>query len=278
MCIRREIIISQLVICTAVGIASAGETNPMAETLYNEGKTHFEAGQFEEAMTAFTQAYNLTGEPKLLFNLAATAERLKDLERAAAYYRVYLEELPDAEDAKEVRARIDRLSSAQKAPNASEPPAAEPPAAEPPSSVTAKQAPEETAGPAAPTAPPPDPETYYKTEKEEKKRGPVWPAITVGAGGMMLVSGIITAILAKKKYDDLSDTCSPSCTDDKVSSAKGPAIATDVLLVTGGIAVTAGIIGLVLSKKKQKESRRQALQVFSGPVPNGAFVGAKGNF
>ena len=189
-----------------------------------------------------------------------------DRERARAYYQVYLEELPDAEDAAEVRTRIEELSGA---------PAAE--TTEPPQDNVS-----ETPVPAPSTAATSDLDsedlrTYYQSRKDKKARRIVWPAAVMGAGGLLVAGGIIAAILAKTKYDDLSDTCSPNCTDGKVSSAKAPAVAADVMFITGGIAVTAGVVGLVLSKKKQRESKH-ALQVFSGPLPDGALIGAKGNF
>jgi tetratricopeptide (TPR) repeat protein len=254
-------LVIQVVVTVSCKIAAAEEIDPEAKTFYEEGKAHFEAGRFEEALAAFNEAYNRTTEPKLLFNLGAAAEGMKDRERAKAYYQVYLEELPDAEDADEVRARIEKLSR------------------EPEATPTeaAVEAPTATEIAVALNTENIDPREYYETDKKAKKRGPVWPVAAIGVGGMVLAGGIITAILAKTNYDGLKITCSPDCTDDQVSTAKNPAIAADILFGVGAIATTAGIIGLVLSKKKRKESPT-AMRILPSPMAGGGGMTVGGRF
>jgi tetratricopeptide (TPR) repeat protein len=227
-----------------VAVASEGDIPPDAKEKYEEGKASFEAGDFDVAIVAFTKAYNLSGEPNLLFNLAACAERLGDAQRAIAYYMVYLEEMPDAEDAASVRERVKQLETeGVPAPDETAPSEPEP---------------EETSAPekAAVVAPPPDidPETYY-AEKEEKKKT-IWPALAIGIGSFVLGSALTMAILANKEYTSLENTCKPDCTDDDIGKAKGLAIASDVQFGIGGAAVVAGVVGLVLTKKREKQASR----------------------
>ena len=246
--------------------AVAEELDSETRALYDAGTEHFEAGRFEEALEAFTEVYNRTGEPKLLFNLGAAAEGMGDMERAEAYYKVYLEELPDAEDADAVRARIAHLSEPQStAPELK-------PEKEPEEGPEA--APAEETSPATLNAAEVDAETYYKKEDKPKKRGPIWQTTAMGVGGMVLAGGMISAIMAKSRYDGLEVACKPNCTDEQVSSAKGAATAADVLFAVGGVAVTAGVIGFVLYKRKNREHRGAALRLTPMISPDGAFVGA----
>jgi tetratricopeptide (TPR) repeat protein len=238
----------------------ADEADPKTKAFFDQGKTLFQAGRFEEALAAFTEAYNRTGEPKLLFNLAASAEGMGDRERAKAYYQVYLEELPDAEDAEEVKNRIERLSLPM-AP-AAQKPDVEPQAAEQ-TKVTSK-------------TDNVDAKEYY-SKKEEKKKVPLWPPFTMGLGGMVLASGMITAILAKSKYDGLESTCKPNCSDDQIAPAKASAIAADVQFAVGGVAATAGIIGFFLLRKKYKENAN-GVEVKPQATVNGGGMVVEGSF
>jgi len=61
-----------------------------AKTRYEEGKRHFEAGAFDQALAAFTEAYNLSNKPDLLFNLAVCSEKLGQFDKAIAFYERYV--------------------------------------------------------------------------------------------------------------------------------------------------------------------------------------------
>ena len=251
----------------SVGVAaeaSGSDIPPDVKEKYEEGKAHFEAGAYEEAIAAFTEAYNLTGEPNLLFNLAACAERLGDAERAIAYYRVYLEEVPDAEDAEKVRERVKLLETEGI------------PSPEPEATVAPEPEPEpaeaETAEPPPPDV---DPGKYYAQKKKEKRV--IWPALTIGIGSFVLAGGITTAIMASKEFKSLENTCKPDCTDDDIGKAKGLAVASDVQFGIGGAAVVAGIVGLVLVKRREKQAA-QAFRVTPVGVPGGGAVQIEGRF
>ena len=273
MRIRTALLICRLTAAFWAGTAGADTLDPETRALYDTGTVHFEAERFEQALEVFTEVYNRTGEPKLLFNLGAAAEGMGDLERAEAYYRVYLEELPDAEDADAVRARIANLSEPQAAASELKPEKAP---AEKSGAASAEETPPEP--PAALDAATVDAETYYQQEKKPKKRGPVWQTAVMGVGGMVLAGGMISAIMAKNRYDGLEVACKPDCTDEQLSSARGAAAAADVLFAVGGVAVTAGVVGFVLYKNKNRRRRGAALRVTPMLSPDGAFLGAEGGF
>ncbi len=228
------------IILSGTAPAFADDADAENKAAFEKGRALYEEGRFQEAHDVFTEIYNRTGEPKLLFNLAASAEGMGDSERAKAYYQVYLEELPDAEDAAEVRERIKRLSEPS-APIEVKPSPTPEPVEKKPAVLDSENV---------------DASTYYK--KEEKKKRPWWPVLTMGLGGMVLVGGTITAILAKSKYEGLESSCKPNCTDEQIHPAKASAVASDVQFALGGAAVTAGLVGFFLLRKKYKEHPKAA--------------------
>jgi tetratricopeptide (TPR) repeat protein len=264
-----------VLLLSTVAIAATAQDDgsnipPEVKSKYEAGKAEFDAGNFEAAIAAFTEVYNLTGEPDLLFNLAACAERLGDAERAIAYYRVYIEEVPDAPDAETVRQRIKTLET-EGIPK----PAPEPePTPEPTPEVTAPEP-----APTTAAAPPPDidPGEYYK--KKAAKRTVVWPTIMIAAGAFVLAGGTTTAILANKKYKGLENTCKPNCTDEQIRTAKALAIASDVQFALGGAVLAGGVIGLVLTKRREKaETRRAAVRITPAALYGGGVLMVEGRF
>ncbi|NVB84944.1 MAG: tetratricopeptide repeat protein [Kofleriaceae bacterium] len=82
-----------------------------ARKLYEEGNADYSAGRYVLAAERFSRAYQLSGHPALLFNLANTYERAGNYEKAAHYLRMYLEG-GSVHDAGSVKARLQRLELA----------------------------------------------------------------------------------------------------------------------------------------------------------------------
>jgi tetratricopeptide (TPR) repeat protein len=94
-----------------------------ARTPAEEAKEHYERGvvaynleRFDEAIAAFTKAYELDPAPTLLFNIAQSRWKKGENERALFYYRRYLEADPNAANRPTVEARIRELEAARRAP------------------------------------------------------------------------------------------------------------------------------------------------------------------
>jgi tetratricopeptide (TPR) repeat protein len=73
---------------------SSGEADARARELFENGRTLYEEGRYEDAIVAWEEAYRLTGRPPLLLNVANARERvgqyqqaLEDLNRYRAYAR-----------------------------------------------------------------------------------------------------------------------------------------------------------------------------------------------
>lgn len=104
-----------LVCCAAVAreapaAAQDAAADAEARSLFAAGRTAYDAGRYEDALTHFERAHELSGRPELLFNVANAADRLRDTVRALAAYRAYLDAVPDATNRAMVERRIEALA------------------------------------------------------------------------------------------------------------------------------------------------------------------------
>jgi hypothetical protein len=129
-----------------------------AKRLYAEGEKKFGAGDFAGAVEAFKEAYRLTRNPVLLYNLGFVHDKQGDATLALLYYEKFLADAPDTPRLKgkrvEVAARVRALRSA---PEATEPTPAEPtpsaPTGEPPPPAPLPELRHEVVGEAPPARP-----------------------------------------------------------------------------------------------------------------------------
>lgn len=73
------------------------------------GQAAFQNEEYADAIREFQAAHELLERPMLLYNIAVCHERLEQRREAVEAYFQYLSEAPDAENADEVRERIDRI-------------------------------------------------------------------------------------------------------------------------------------------------------------------------
>jgi tetratricopeptide (TPR) repeat protein len=85
----------------------------LARTEFERGRAAYEAGAFEDALTAFQRAYELTQDAQILFNVATVADRLRRDEIALEAYEGYLAGYPAAPDRANVEARIRAIRAAR---------------------------------------------------------------------------------------------------------------------------------------------------------------------
>lgn len=72
--------------------ARAGSDEPRAEAerTFEEGNRNFHGGNYREAIPLFQRAYDLSGEPALVFNIAQAHRLAGDCQQAIAAYRRFL--------------------------------------------------------------------------------------------------------------------------------------------------------------------------------------------
>jgi tetratricopeptide (TPR) repeat protein len=83
---------------TAIAAVSPSDSDlEEAKKLYERAKGRFDAGEFPEAAGLFVSAYELSGEPNLLYNASYAFERADDYENALKYLRKYRDLAPPEE-------------------------------------------------------------------------------------------------------------------------------------------------------------------------------------
>lgn len=250
--------------------ANAKEDNK-AQKIYKQAVAAYQQEHFAEALSGFKEAYNVTGKPDILYNLAICHEKLGETERAIAFYELYLEELPNAADAVAVSKKIDALKnppppSAATAPIESDVPKA----TQEPQTTANKDTSDASSASQSTNTTEPIPKSLNATNKDEGNQTPlkiqtsldpfahkrkIYQGLLIGLGSMVFATGALTAIAAYKKYDGYEATCAPDCSDSQVKKVRRLAIGADIQLGLGLAAIATGVIWAIWSKKKAKRQR-----------------------
>jgi hypothetical protein len=99
-----------VLLIAGAGVARASEAGKKAaRPHYEKGASEYNLGHFAEAISEFEKAYEQDQAPILLFNIAQAHRQSGNNERAAFFYRRYLEQEPDAANRAEVEKRIKDL-------------------------------------------------------------------------------------------------------------------------------------------------------------------------
>lgn len=92
--------------------SSAFADKKTSKALYQRGLTSYNVGEFEAAISAFTAAYHEHPAPAYLFNIAQCHRKLQNCDRAVFFYERFLDEKPEAANAREVVRWIEELRTA----------------------------------------------------------------------------------------------------------------------------------------------------------------------
>jgi len=84
----------------------------VAKKEFAAGTQAYAEGDFEQALARFRRAFDLTGSPDLLYNIATVSDRLRLDRQALDAYEGYLEARPESADREHIESRIDVLRSA----------------------------------------------------------------------------------------------------------------------------------------------------------------------
>jgi hypothetical protein len=76
---------------------------------YEAGVRYFDRSEFNEALTAFANAYHARPDAAFLFNIAQCHRKLGHIDDAIASYQTFLREAPDAKNRSDVERRIAEL-------------------------------------------------------------------------------------------------------------------------------------------------------------------------
>lgn len=227
-----------LLIAVPPSADAAPAASDRAQILFEQSEAAYREGRFDEAISLLKEAYRLTPDPVVFYNLARAYEGKGDLTEAAASYERYLAEAKDIPDRGGLEKKIETLKKL----------AAERKAAE-----AAKRASE------APKPPPPKQEP--KGAVETSHPSPV-PWVIAGLGGAGTIAGAIVAGLAFAKNEDADAAVSQQETADLRASAEDMALAGNITMGVGGALLLAGTIwGIVDVVKSGKSASAEKAQV-----------------
>jgi tetratricopeptide (TPR) repeat protein len=116
----KTILLATLLATATTALAQPAPTPPSdadqkraeAKALYEKGLSHYNLGEFDEAIKAFRAAYAISQAPGLLFNIAQSFRLKKDYEQATYFYTTYLRLKPDAPNRADVEERLKEMQEA----------------------------------------------------------------------------------------------------------------------------------------------------------------------
>jgi len=195
-----------------------------AKREFDAGSKAYEDGEFDSALASFRRAYELTGSPDLLYNIATVSDRMRLDEEALDAYEGYLDARPKSSDREHVEGRIEALRAAIEADKRAELNAA----------IEARQAASEAAA-------------RVKAERPLTQHvgpGP-GPWITIGVSGAAVATGAVLLGLGQrdeKRVQNASPGSSYSSVEEMAD--RGPRLnkAGIALLAVGGAGVLGGVI------------------------------------
>ncbi|MBN2341011.1 MAG: hypothetical protein JXX29_06060 [Deltaproteobacteria bacterium] len=261
-----------LVLSMGTTVSAQSEDLEKAQEIYRKAVEAFSQKTYEDALAQFKEAYNLSQKPAILYNLAVCHEKLKQTDHAIAYYELYLEEVPEAEDAAFVKQKVAWLKDPENNP---------PPAVEKESTEEANAPDEETIpAPVAETRTEPDqPLTVVAPVDPNVRQKRIIQGLLIGVGSLVFATGGLTAIAAYKKYDGYETVCAPDCSDDQVTKVRRLSIAADIQMGVGLAALTTGVVWMILDRKKERLRdvgvSAWRLHPFVSPIASGIGVGRR---
>lgn len=230
-----------------------------AKALYEKGLTHYNLGEFDEAISAFRAAYAISSAPGLLFNIAQSFRLKKDYENAAYFYTTYLRLKPDAPNRADVEARIKDVTDLlekQKKQESAPPVGTVTPDGDQKSEPQASDA---TTKPAAVTVNLVDGRGRTDTAAPDNSKTLMTAGLaTGGAGVALVVTGLVFGKMAKSAEEELNQlspdmgTWSQAHQDTYDAGKRNNAIAV-ISFIAGGAAVATGGTLWVLGKLKERD-------------------------
>lgn len=208
----------------AQSVESRAERIAAAKEAFDLGTRAYGEGEFETALASFERAYELTGSPDLLYNIATVSDRMRRDEDALRAYEGYLEARPKSSDREHVESRIAVLRDAIAARRQAELQA----------EIEARNAAVQAAA-------------RVKAERpltEYVGPGP-GPWITIGVGSAALVTGAVFVGLGQrdqKKVENAPAGSSYSLVQDMADRGPKRSKAGVALMAVGGAGVIGGLI------------------------------------
>jgi tetratricopeptide (TPR) repeat protein len=239
--------------CVLARTVAAQPADPEAEAeaklLYQDGVTHYDLAEYDDAIEKFRAAYHLSRQPRLLFNIAQ-AYRLKgagSCRNAVHFYRTYLRLVPAAENRAAVEDWLAKLAACADA----EPPST-PPAVDPPDGTEIQTPP-----------PPPPPPLRLHSEAHASR---VLPWSLVAGGAAMAAAGGGMLLWVSHDLDDARTGCRPECNAIRSRLELRANVGYALLGVGGALAIAGGVVFWRTGRSHERSA-------YVAPAPGGIVVG-----
>ncbi len=224
---------------------------------YEKATRAYDVQKYAEAVDEYQKAYEIGGDPAMLYNVAQSYRLNDQLGEALRFYRRYLQRSPNARNREDVERKIADLD---KVVEERRKVAAAAAAAAPPAVV-------------APVAPVPPPSSETPAPVEGGGGGQRIAGIvlaSVGAAG--LIAAAVTGKMAGDKADELTKASMNGGTFDPAVESSGKTLNTVAIVsaVVGGAAAITGAVLIVLSGGSPAEERRALVS----PLIGGGITGA----
>jgi tetratricopeptide (TPR) repeat protein len=244
---RRALSVALYTAVLGLPVTAAAQTasDDLARRHFDSGVAYLEESDLENALKAFTKAYELSKRPAILLNIATVEERRGDLNAAITALDRYLAAEPKGAHAETTRLRIQNL---QKRVENEPAPEAPPPASEPAPSPAPPPA--AAPPPPAPAPPPPSP-----PPAEVDDGPPISVYFAFGVGGAATLTAVLTGILANTEYEAAKARCAPTCLESEVSTGKTLALVSTITTGVAIVGVGAGVALLLASSKGSSATR-----------------------
>ena len=239
-----------------------------AQARYQTGLEAFEAGRFAEAATAFEEAFELAGDPTLLYNVSFAYEKAGKLDKALEALDQYAELAPESE-----RAEIERRRKALAL------------------RIEKSEQEAEQAEPTEDASTPPPAEPTKKTRGEPGRDKPVPKRVFTPAAISMVSLSVVAlgvgmgmAIPAARANDQVERECveqggSRLCQDanaDLIQRRRNLALGADISFAIGAVAGVTAIVLLATNATRIRRARgREAaasVSPFGGPTTAGVSL------
>jgi tetratricopeptide (TPR) repeat protein len=269
-----------LVLLVSLRLAAAppsAEKRAEAKLHYENGLRKFDVGKYDEAAEEFQSAYELIGDPVILYNIAQSFRVAQKYDKALLFYKNYLRRTGNPGNRGEVEQRIAEITAVlEQQKRATEAPPTGPIKSGEPTEKPPEPEPKPEVKPVEPPPIPPPPPERPKNARTLKITGIALLAVTavsLGVGiGMSVAAGqassdVEAAARSKVEFTpELRNKDADGRTFDVVGIA---------FYAVAGVCAVAGGVTLGLGLKGERAARASIAPVFG---PSSAGIAVSGRF
>jgi len=261
-----------VVVALAAGAARAqlsAEQKQEMRQHYEKATRAYDIEKYGEAVDEYQKAYEIGGDPAMLYNIAQAYRLNKQLPDALHFYRRYLQRSPNARNREDVERKINDLEQSIEAKRKADEAAA--------AAARLRAPPQVTPAPRPAVLPPPRMMTVPSHPAESGSNGlRVAGIVVTSVGAAALITAGITGYLASKKGDDLTKASqTPGAVFDPSVESSGKTLNTVAIatVIGGGVMAVVGTV-LILTSGKGSSGEPAARPVALAPLVGAGTVGA----